>query len=240
MNSPIHLCVATPMYGGQCYGSYMGCVMHLKSICESRGWDFTFLFTPNESLITRARNKLVERFLTTDATHLLFLDGDMEFDANVMAELPTYPVDVVCGLCPKKYINWPEVKNLILNNPEVDPYLAQALTSEFCVNVFTQIDTAVSGNSLIPVKHAGTGCMMIRREVFEKLKASVPKFIDYGSDGTAPPTEKHLYFDTTIEEDSRSYLSEDYYFCTEWRKVGGIVFLAPHVRLKHIGNYTYS
>ena len=240
MKNKVKLCVATPMYAGQCFGAFMVSVMRLQTVAVGKGWEFQFIFNGNESLITRGRNKLVEHFLQLDSTHLLFLDADMEFDPNSIASLVEYNVDVICGLCPKKYINWESVKVLIKNNPEINPWVIPRLISlqDNNVNYFNnQQNQQIPG--LVPVKHAGTGCMLIKRDVFTRMSKSLPTFVDYGSDGMQPPTNKPLFFDTKVEEGSGAYLSEDYYFCDEWRKIGGTVYMAPHVKLGHIGIHTY-
>ena len=237
-SSKVNLCVATPMYGGQCYGTYMVGIMGLQTICKEKGWGFQFIYTGNESLITRARNKLVEIFLQTECTHLLFIDADMEFSPAKIVNLVEYDVDVISGLCPKKQINWEAVKAIVKSDPDIHPFLIPRSISDADnnVNYFGDTDGIYD---LISVKHAGTGCLLIKREVFTKLMGSIPKFVDYGANGLASPTLKCLFFDTKVENESMSYLSEDYYFCDEWRKLGGKVYLAPHIKLGHIGTHTF-
>ena len=74
------LFVATPMYGGQCHGMYAKAALDLQGVCSQYGIDVRFSFLFNESLITRARNYLVDEFLRSDFTHLLFIDSDICFD----------------------------------------------------------------------------------------------------------------------------------------------------------------
>ena len=71
------LFVATPMYGGQCNGLYMKACLDLQATCIQYGIECRFSFIFNESLITRARNYLVDEFLRSDCTHLLFIDADI-------------------------------------------------------------------------------------------------------------------------------------------------------------------
>ena len=68
----------------------------------------------NESLVTRARNILVAMFLANkDATHLMFIDADIGFNAENIAKMMTDTmrddVEIVCGAYPKKGINWQTV-----------------------------------------------------------------------------------------------------------------------------------
>ncbi len=76
------LMIATPMYGGQCFGSYTKSSIDLAMICNRMGIPVTFKYLFNESLIQRARNYLVDEFYRSDFTHLLFIDADITFDAR--------------------------------------------------------------------------------------------------------------------------------------------------------------
>ena len=57
------LFVATPCYGGQCLGLYAKACLDLQITCIQHGIECRFSFIFNESLITRARNYLVDEFL---------------------------------------------------------------------------------------------------------------------------------------------------------------------------------
>ena len=70
--------VATPMYGGQCCGMYTKSSCDLATIATQYGMDVRFFYLFNESLITRARNYLVDEFLRSDYTHLMFIDSDTQ------------------------------------------------------------------------------------------------------------------------------------------------------------------
>ena len=75
-----HIFIASPMYGGQCFGYYTQSVLVLQKTLNAANIDTTFSFMFNESLITRARNALTHAFLNTKCTHLLFIDADIRFN----------------------------------------------------------------------------------------------------------------------------------------------------------------
>jgi hypothetical protein len=54
---------------------------------------FSFLF--NESLITRARNYLVDEFLRSGFTHLLFIDSDIHYSPQDVLALLALDKDVI-------------------------------------------------------------------------------------------------------------------------------------------------
>ena len=73
--------VATPMYGGMAHGLYIKSCLDLQTTLARYGVETKFSFLFNESLITRARNYLVDEFLrSTDFTHLLFIDSDIHYN----------------------------------------------------------------------------------------------------------------------------------------------------------------
>ena len=68
------LFVGTPMYGGQCTGLYTKSTNDLSMLCSSHKIPMKYYFLFNESLIQRARNYIVDEFLRSDCTHLLFIE----------------------------------------------------------------------------------------------------------------------------------------------------------------------
>jgi len=96
------LFIATPMYGGLCYGTYLESMLKLQAWLISKDIDAYFSFLYNESLITRGRNTLVNDFLKGDATHMMFIDADISFEPEHFFKMLDADVDIICGVYPKK------------------------------------------------------------------------------------------------------------------------------------------
>jgi hypothetical protein len=239
---PPNIFVATPMYGGMCAGFYTQSLLQLTKVCMESGVQLSFSFMFNESLITRARNSLAQTFLKSNCTHLMFIDADILFNPKDIVTMLEANKEVICGIYPKKEINWTSVRQAMDNGVPNDQL--KFYTGSFVVNLVDYVgEVTVPINEPVEIFNGGTGFMLIKREVFEKLKPHVPSYsndvMDLGKTMTQgePVSE---YFATSIEPETNRLLSEDYHFCREWRLIGGKVFAAPWVRLAHVGSYAFE
>jgi hypothetical protein len=244
------LFVATPMYGGMAHGLYLKSCLDLQGIMSRYGVDVKFSFLFNESLITRARNYLVDEFLRSDCTHLLFLDSDIHYNPQDVVALLALDKDVIGGPYPKKSINWNNIAHAARNHPELDPRELETLVGEYVFNV-VKGTSQFSVTEPLEVLEIGTGFMLVKREVFDKMAVEYPN-IRYKPDHVGQAHFDgsryiHAYFDTVIDTKdsitgggSERYLSEDYMFCQMWRKMGGDIFLCPWMKTQHIGTYAFS
>jgi hypothetical protein len=234
--------LATPMYNGDSKGFYTQSSMMLQSALSQRGWVLASSFMFNESLIPRARNSLVHAFLKTDCTHLLFIDADIRFNPEEVIRLFEADKDIICGIYPKKEINWQSVADAVKRGVPVEELKYH--TGSWVVNlVGYQGSVTVPQDQPLEVWAGGTGMMLIKREVFEKMKDHVDYYLNDVVDlsGTNQPKEKIVdYFGLMIEPETKRLLSEDYAFCYRWRKMGGEIYAAPWMNLGHIGSYIFE
>ena len=211
----VHICM--PCYGGQLTESTFMSFIKWSNTCRQLGIDWTIETMTNESLISRARNTLVAKFLKNeDSTHLMFVDADIGWEPWHLLVLMNHDVDVACGLYPMK-----------------------SLPVQWVVNGFEGAEQRDDGN-LLEVSKAGTGFMLVKRHVFEKLNdhpAVVPFKNDIGLDPALDPHMK-TYYDTDVREGR--YYSEDWTFCENWRDMGGKIWVDKRVLLKHTGHYVFD
>jgi len=243
------LFIATPMYGGQCSGMYTKASNDLAMVCAQHGIEIRFYYLFNESLITRARNYCVDEFLRSDFTHLMFIDSDIGFSyKDVLALLhlcdEDSDYDVVTGPYPKKTIAWEKVKAARDQGyGEENPFQLEQFIGDFVFNPAQNIKS-FKIDEPVEIREGGTGFMMIKRSVFDKYAEEFPELSykpDHARtehfDGTREIT---AFFDTVIDPDTRRYLSEDYMFSYNVRKIGLKLWLCPWMQLKHVGNYTFG
>jgi hypothetical protein len=234
--------IATPMYGGMCAGFYTQSIIQLLTTCQANGVDAEFSFMFNESLITRARNSLTHTFLKTDCSHLMFIDSDIKFRAEDVIHMIRADKDILCGIYPKKEINWHSVKAAMDRGVPFDQLKSH--TGSFVVNLVNYAgEVTVPVNVPVEIFNGGTGFMLIKREVFGKLGESVPSYsndvVDLGGKMKQSEPIKE-FFTTSIEPGTNRLLSEDYHFCRIWRETGGQVHAAPWCQLSHIGTYAFE
>ena len=234
--------IATPMYGGLCNGNYcMGMVESVQKFGRA-GIQMYYSYMMNESLITRARNSMAYDFLSSDAEFLMFIDADIGFDADAIVKMVEADKDIICGLYPKKEINWQMVERAVKEG--VDYHDLGAWTGSFVVNLVgdAKSQTGTIGEPM-EIANGGTGFMLIKREVFEALKDKVPTYTnDMYMVIDKEPQKKviHEFFATSIDEESNRLLSEDYHFCKLARMNGFKVYAAPWARLVHCGAYNFD
>jgi len=244
------LFIATPMYGGMAHGLYMKACLDLQNVMNKYGVETKFSFLFNESLITRARNYLVDEFLRSGYTHMLFIDADVHFNAQDVVALLALDKEVIGGPYPKKTINWKNVAEAARKHPDLPVKDLEKLVGEYVFNVVKGTKN-FSVTEPLEVMEIGTGYMMIKREVFDKMKEAYPT-IHYKPDHVGQANFDgtryiQAYFDTVIDTKdsiigggSDRYLSEDYMFCQMWRKIDGQIFLCPWMRTQHIGTYAFT
>jgi hypothetical protein len=101
----------------------------------------------------------------------------------------------------------------------------------------------VPADQPLRIWNGGTGFMLIKREVFEKLKKKVKTYRNDVGDlgGTIKPQDLiYEYFPVMIEKESQRLLSEDYAFCKIARENKIDVWAAPWVQLGHFGSYLFE
>jgi hypothetical protein len=211
----VHICM--PCYGGQLTESTFMSFIKWANTCRQLGIDWTVETMTNESLISRARNTLTAKFLNTEgSTHLMFIDADIGWEPWHLLVLLDAQKDVIGGLYPMK-----------------------SLPVKWCVNGIPGKEEEADGK-LIEVTKTGTGFLLIKRDVFDKLNAH-PAVRHFNNDiGLPKELDPYMktYFDTAVREGR--YYSEDWTFCENWRDIGGQVFVDKRVLLRHTGTYVFD
>lgn len=234
-----HLHIALPCFGGLMQAVCARSVLLLTHELSRHGVGWSLDLELHESLVQRARNNLAHRMLkNSDATHLLFIDADIEFRPIDVIGMLGADKPLVCGAYPKKTLDVDAIAAAVRGG---DPN-PMAHAANYAINVLPSKDgateaTLTSDRACVPILDAPTGFMLVRREVLVDMAAAHPECLYYSDQGQNRGEAIHALFDCAIVEGR--YLSEDYLFSRRWQNLGGTVWLFLPAVLGHVGSYTY-
>jgi len=223
--STTFILIGTPCYGGLVTHVYLQSILKLM-MAPRPGVRLGLITAAHDSLITRARNTIVANFLDTpDATHLLFIDADIGFEPDEVYRLLALGEDLVAGRYPVKARDWAKIREVARTGP-ADVKLESAALEY--VGQPCDVAEIEARSGFCTGTYAGTGFMLIRRAVLERLIAAHPE-TKYRSIQTFPRPKSV----------TGAYLSEDFTFCKRWRDLGGRLWLDTQSRLTHVGSQEF-
>lgn len=236
-----HLVIGTPCYGGQVTNTYTSSLLKLQhALIQKNGIDLTVLMLGGDALITRARQNIMAQFMENpESTHLLFIDGDIGFEPAQVLRLLEFNADMVAAVYPTKRIDWEKVKLAARSGAE---HLDKAALSY--VMEFVHLKEAALRNGFAKVRFAGTGFLLIKRQVISKMVERYPE-LRYSRENRAEDTLKNspwrfALFNCMIDTETGVYLSEDFSFCRRWTDMGGEIWADLHSQLTHTGSMTFT
>lgn len=225
--------IATPMYGGMATGLYTVSMVQLSAIFLQNKVDSVYATSWTESLVTNARNGLTHQFLESRATHLMWIDADIGFNPMDIVSMLIADKDIVCGIYPRKEIDWSRVARAV--EAGVPPEDLSNYAGSFAIKLFDDSAgrSCTDSDGLFEIDAGGTGFMLIKRGVFDALSDQVSEYV----------LDQRLikeFYATSIETGSGKLITEDYHFCRLARMHGFKIYAAPWVRLSHAGTYVFE
>lgn len=208
---PVHIFVGLASHDHRVHSRFM---MSMISLVASGRYKCTISGVSSGG-IHKARNCLAWEFLTkTDADYYFSVDSDIGFEPGHLDRLVSHGVGVVGGpYCHKK--------------PGLE-WSARALDGKVP-------DPATGLQEL--VAH-GTGFMLIKREVFEKIRDTRPELahVEDWSENRGS-TRWDFFQEGVVTEpgyyDQPTFLSEDFYFCKNAREAGYPIYVDTTFHVMH-------
>ena len=239
--SKLSLFVATPVHS-DCSIHYAQGLLELQKMCMEKKVDIQFQLLKS-SLVTQGRNLCVSGFLESGMTHMLFIDSDILVNAETVFKMIDRDKDIISVPYPLKTFNWGKAFEAIKKGDIKKPSDIQKWTNSYPMRVANTNDIVVD-KGVIEVTHSPTGCMMIKREVFDKMiehypdKGIVQKTVINGEYVNRP----HLwnFFDCIHDPETKTYLGEDFSFCKLWKDIGGKCHAFIDDPIMHIGEHQYK
>ena len=214
MEKSILICTLAP--SNQCYVYYLLKIIKLDRYLEEKKINNEFIFS-NEIL---GRNLMINYFLESNFSHLLFINNDIEINIINLYKLIESDKDFIGIIYPEPFINWENIKNH--SNNLLSSINAESLinySKMFNIKIISQID------ELFEVESLKCGITLLKRNVFTSLIEKYPN--DYYI-----YNEKKIFKFFDIIANQNEFLSEDEYFCKKWRNIGGKIFTYNNI----IGN----
>jgi hypothetical protein len=235
----ISIMVCTPVHS-ECSIHYTQALLEFQVACMQKNILVSFLLLKS-SLVTQGRNLCVANFLNDKYSHLLFIDADIDFESKTIFKMLELDKEVIAVPYPMKTLNWDRVEKFkgdVKNSKE----LSQTGFT-YPIKVYDKDNIKVK-DDVMEVTHAPTGCMLIKREVFDKmiekypeLRISQPTIMN----GEAKDKENLWnFFDTYHDLENKKYYGEDFGFCKKWTDIGGKCYCYIGDYITHIGEYQYS
>lgn len=157
-----------------------------------------------------ARNRAVDEFLRSDASHILFLDADIAVSASDITALADRNLKAVSALYTKR------------GDESADPFV-EAYSVEIDIDGEDSTVCHISSqlkNRLSKIDGCGFGCILIDRGTVERVVREC----------TPPAFQYHHYPEV---------ISEDFHFCTHLISLGIPLYVDGRVYVRHIGEKIY-
>lgn len=231
------LFLSTPCYGGVCLEAFATSIVKLQYTCAQNGINIMLDTTENESLVHRARNISVARFLyKSDADYFMFIDADIHFEPDSVIRLIRSGHDVSVAVYPKKCVLWDQARDALLKG---DPRSIELMASSLVMNFKSSNSQIVNG--FTEVLDGPTGFMLIKRSVIERMYKHYNTELTCVNDHQNRDMDTYCaLFDCMIDPVTRRYLSEDYAFCRRWQQMGGSIYADCGTTLGHVGTLRFT
>ena len=242
--------LGTPAYGETVTTTYCETLFwlfdHFRQKHPAIQIDHRFL---SYAVLPMMRNYFASRVLNDESyTHLLFVDSDMGFAPSLIEHMIAADKPVVGCVYPKRKLDLARFSEMMksVDNPQIARMMAQDYVgagSAIDYNGEASLANLVIDGPAIRVRHAGTGVMLIKRQVFEALKLRYPElwaedisdsYAQFGLTGGVLQC-----FESLIDQRG-IYVGEDVSFCHRWREgCGGEIWSVVTETILHKGGHTF-
>lgn len=220
--SKSHIAIGTPCYGDYTH-EYVASMLATVADFAKSGLQLSWILNPHCPLLGVSRDLIAAIFLSRpQLTHLLWIDADIGFSPLNVGRLLGADKDCIGARCPLRTL--------------------QRIHGASNVHHLRE-GTKVSDEGFCEVEAIGTGFLLIRRAVFERLLAKYPE-LKRKPDPTFPDSRKiapHYYgFHEMIVDGGGRQLGEDISFCRRVREMGGKIYCDMQAELTHTGVHVFQ
>jgi glycosyltransferase involved in cell wall biosynthesis len=216
------LVIATPFYEMKGWSPYISSLVATTKLLAQAGIDFDYWELSGDSYVERAKNTIMTKFLEdAEATHLLMIDSDMQWDAVAVLKMLTFPDEVVVGSYPQKnsWGRWTSLPKWQEIDGKRHP-LGRVLEDQ---------------TVLLAADYLAGGFMMIKRTALEKFRDHFKdlRYKDTAADPGCPERE-YICFSECLTRDGVRW-GEDRIFGKRLIELGIEILIYPNINFGHFG-----
>lgn len=200
-----------PSYDGKLHWTTVAGLANTARVCGEKKIGYALDVIPGDAFISKARNVIVQRFMASGCTDLLFVDADVGFDVEGVMKLCQAEPPIVMGLYQQKIMK----------------------QTRFPALLFDPIIRHPSDPNLIKLQYGPAGFMRVRREVFEAFEKKWPN--DYYHNTGEHPVFDHF----PAGRFGNHFIGEDMQFCNKAHEAGFDIWAMQGIKLKHSGDATW-
>lgn len=200
------VCLATTAYDSP-DASYTFSIQRSREHLHLNGVQTAYFLLSGNCHVDDARNVIVQEFLLSDCTDLVFLDADVSWRPDQLLRLCRHDKDIVGGVYPFRSEN-----KSALGDMPVRMIEGNYMPGE---------------EGLLEVEGLPTGFMRIKRHVLETLGRRSEQYWNKMDRRSKVP----ILFERCFEDGIR--WGGDLNFCRKWRKTGGKIFADYEMQLGH-------
>jgi hypothetical protein len=207
------LFIGIPTYDGKLSIKLAYTLAALMPLAMQHGMSVKLGHVSGCSIITMARNMLVDQFLDSECTDLLFIDSDVLAKAEDILRLVAQSgdKDITAGSYPRR-----------------------AKDRKFFMDLYFDENNELEfDGAMMRIQRVGTGFMLISRHVVEDIANRSEKYL--GQDGVGQVAN---VFEFTMQDGK--FVGEDYTFCDKARSLGYKVWVDVEISLPHVGQEEFT
>ena len=232
--------IATPAFGEIFYTPYVQSLYRLMRAFEQRKWQSSFASIAYAD-IAESRNFLLTRWYDkSDATHLLFIDADMGFPAELVLDMVDFDKPVTGAVYPKRQVDLRRIAELSATG--TPPARAIARGHNYILRRRRGLSVSVAQKGFMQVDGCGAGVLLIARSAIDTMLGKMPALSDINARTNSPLAanlDRLIRAFAPMRVDN-ALLSEDFSFCHRWKQCGGEVWVNTAHAIEHIGLHRFS
>lgn len=208
------LFIATPAYDGKVNVSYVMSLLNTTEMLRANGIEYMLHIPTSSSLLVAERNRILELFWMSDATHALLIDSDLGWPAEAVIAMLNEDKEIVAGVYPAR--PKPNGVKGFMFRPILNPD-----------------GSLVTKKHLIKAEGVPAGFMLISKDAIKKMRDKFPELYYAPKDSRNDSESTYCLFNTEIIDGE--FWGEDYVFCHRALIADVEVWIDPLITFDHGG-----